>query len=445
MQEHETIQGYLETVQEQIRWKRARPVVAQELEQHLNDQRDAFVRDGKPPEEAERLAVADMGDPVEVGAGLDAVHRPRPQWGLLALTLALSIAGAALRVSLTSRWQASIGLGETVLALVLGTAALLGMYFLDISRLARHTRWVLPAALAAGILSLFLSPSHNNVPYYARYIVLLYPVVYPFWLYSLRRKGWIGFSLAVAGGAALAFVCLMVPYIQAAVSLLFIGFILLLYAIWQNWFGISKKAATFAALLIAFSITASFAFLVSQGLGAARLRTAFHPEIDPLCYGYHGMAIRRVLEASQWFGEGTLDTGKFSFEQFLPEAAYDMFPTTLIYHLGWVPYLLLLAALAALLVWLVLRGLRHTHQLGGMVVRAVALTLGTQMLGSIVLNNGIVLFSTHLPFLVGNLHTILDMALTGLALSVLRGGSIAREEYPGPLRRMHIRLKIEYT
>ena len=42
----DTIRAYLDTVQEQIRWKRARPVVVRELEQHLADQRDAFLEEG---------------------------------------------------------------------------------------------------------------------------------------------------------------------------------------------------------------------------------------------------------------------------------------------------------------------------------------------------------------------------------------------------------------
>ena len=56
----ETIREYLDTVQEQIRWKRARPVVARELEQHLTDQRDAFAEEGHPTAEAERLAVEEI-------------------------------------------------------------------------------------------------------------------------------------------------------------------------------------------------------------------------------------------------------------------------------------------------------------------------------------------------------------------------------------------------
>ena len=43
MPERKTIAAYLEAVREQIRWKRARPVLVQELERHLEDQRDDFL------------------------------------------------------------------------------------------------------------------------------------------------------------------------------------------------------------------------------------------------------------------------------------------------------------------------------------------------------------------------------------------------------------------
>ena len=67
----ESVRGYLDAVEAQIRWKRARTVAARELETHLEDQQEEFLAEGHPPEEAERLAVEDMGDPVAVGADLD--------------------------------------------------------------------------------------------------------------------------------------------------------------------------------------------------------------------------------------------------------------------------------------------------------------------------------------------------------------------------------------
>ena len=77
MQERNTIQEYLDSVKAQIRWKRARPLVRQELTHHLEDQRAAFAAEGC--ENVEGLAVEEMGDPVAVGVELDRIHRPKPQ------------------------------------------------------------------------------------------------------------------------------------------------------------------------------------------------------------------------------------------------------------------------------------------------------------------------------------------------------------------------------
>lgn len=449
MQEPENFQIYLKTVEEQIRWRRARPVLTQELERHLEDQRDAFIAGGAEPEEAERLAVEDMGDPVALGAELDRVHRPRPQWGLLGLTLALALTGAVLRVMLTAGWSYdAISREKTALAILLGTACLLGAYFLDISRLARHPRTICFAALLAGLLSWQLSPSYRYSSYYTRYIVLFYPVIYALWLYSCREKRWTGLFLAILGGVPLAMICVIAPCMTGLVLLILTGFIMLLYAIWQNWFSIPRMAALGSVFVLALVIFGYVCYRISQGYGILRLTIAVHPELDPLNRGFQDLRIRRVLESAQWIGEGALDTGGYAFEHFLPEAAYDMLPTTLVYKLGWLPYLLLIAATAGLTIWLLVRGLRQKHRLGRLVVLAAALTLGLQCLFSVVLNLGCVLFGVTFPLLGGNLHTVLDMTVIGLALSVLRGDSIAREdpaEAPRKLRRIkRIRLKIEY-
>lgn len=153
MPERKTIAAYLEAVQGQIRWKRARPLLVRELERHLEDQRDDFLKEGKAPDEAERLAVEDMGDPVTVGTELDRVHRPRPQWGLLGLTIVLAAVGVFLRVLFRRPYfRQDLVLMRALASLGLGTAAMLGMYFFDVSRLVWHARAVYIGTLAMTVL-----------------------------------------------------------------------------------------------------------------------------------------------------------------------------------------------------------------------------------------------------------------------------------------------------
>ena len=448
----ESIQAYLEAVRTQIRWKRARPVLAQELEQHLEDQRDSFVLAGNAPEEAERLAVQDMGDPVTVGTELDRVHRPRPQWGLLGMTIALAAAGVFLRVIFDNPYaDRTMGLIRTLTALGLGTAAMLGMYFLDVSRLVRHTGAVYIAALFTPAL-LYVIP----YSYYAFVTSALYPLVYALWLYSFRRKGWRGLTLAVLGGVPLTAVCCLVPNSSALLLLLFCGLTLTLYAAGQDWFHVGRwkgMAATLAAALL------FPAFLISRGYLNSfflRVMVALRPELDREGLGFMGWMLklfwedlpplRRVSgEAAMAVNAGARVFG--SGQELRPvDFSQDFLPASMAVAWGWVPLALLLTALTVLLIWLLVKGLRQSYLPGRLVVLAVAMTLGFQILFSMALNFGFVLFSASLPLIVGNLQTVVDMALIGLALSVFRGDSIAREEPEGPRRsrkRPRIRLELQ--
>ena len=162
MPERKTIAAYLEAVQGQIRWKRARPLLVRELERHLEDQRDDFLKEGKAPDEAERLAVEDMGDPVTVGTELDRIHRPRPQWGLLGLTIALAAIGVVLRVLFRQSYVQQMGITRFLASLGLGTAAMLGMYFFDVSRLVRHARALYIGTLVMTVpLLRFVYPTYS--------------------------------------------------------------------------------------------------------------------------------------------------------------------------------------------------------------------------------------------------------------------------------------------
>lgn len=89
---------YLDTLSEQIRCKKARPMIVEEIENHINDQAEAYIKEGMGEEEAVEKAVLEMGDPVEAGVALDRVHRPRMQWELVISAALLSIVGLVMQI-----------------------------------------------------------------------------------------------------------------------------------------------------------------------------------------------------------------------------------------------------------------------------------------------------------------------------------------------------------
>ena len=52
---------YMDQAMEQVRWRRARPALAQELRTHLLDQRDACLAQGMSQTEAEAESLRQMG------------------------------------------------------------------------------------------------------------------------------------------------------------------------------------------------------------------------------------------------------------------------------------------------------------------------------------------------------------------------------------------------
>lgn len=447
MSEHNAMQAYLETVAAQIRWKRARTIILPELAQHLEDQRDAFRSEGL--DNAEQRAVEEMGDPVSVGMELDRLYRPRPQWDMIFLTILFALVGTMLRVWLTKEFEHPFPLYRTLCSLVLGCSALLLGYFSDFTRLGRHGRKLYFLTLVLSALLLSVSPIRNGVSRYTCYVTLVYPVVYAFWLYTWRQKGWRGAVCSVLGGIPLGLFCLLTPYLFGLFLLCITGLVLTASAAWNDWFGIGKRNASLCVTSCAL-LTGGAALWcgMSSGYYVQRLITAFHPEQDPFGCGYRALTIREVLGTSQWIGAGSWDRDGVlpALEKTLPEYDSDAFLTTLVYKLGWLPFLLVLSAFMVLVAWLLFRCFKQKSYLGKWVVSSVLIMLSLQACCSIIWNFGYTLFNTAFPLIIGNLNTVINMGLIGLALSVFRSESVFRDFVYEPqplLSRYRVRVMVQ--
>ncbi len=420
MAKPETISDYLRLVEEQIRWKRARPLLSRELGQHLEDQREAFCQEGQPPALAERLAVEEMGDPVTVGIELDRVHRPKAQWGLLCLSIGLAFLCGFLSVYLTATPEALIKTGCTLL---LGCGCLLGLYFLDVTYLLRHAKAVYLGALLLGVLSLWQSPLWNGVSYYTRSVVLLYPAVYALWLYPCRNEGWWGLCKSLLGGLPLVAITLWTPSVLGTAQLLFIGFLLLLLAGSLDWFGLGKRKTILTVCGLGLAFLLLLGHQLAGGLFRERLMYFLHPAWDPQGRGYQALRVRELLAEAKLIGQGSLPQG-VSFENPLPGWEGDLILTVLIFRLGWLPFLLLMAAFLLLLLWLLGKGLRLRQGASRLITLAVVLTLGIQLAVSVAMNLGWILFNASMPLMVGRANTLVFLSLLGITLSLFRGAAL---------------------
>ena len=156
---------YMEILLAQIREKRARECIRQEMEAHISDQKANYMADGFSEEQAEAKAVSDMGDPVETGSTLDQLHRPKPAWGTLAMIAVLCAAGVILQYAAykdhPSSTMGSYFFENQCLYAVFGFFILCGIYLIDYTRIAQYSR-----LFCIGILLLLLLAGSNFFPFF---------------------------------------------------------------------------------------------------------------------------------------------------------------------------------------------------------------------------------------------------------------------------------------
>ena len=304
---------YIQTVTEQIRYKRALPLVTKELEDHIEDQKNDYIEAGMNAAEAEEAAVLEMGDPVEVGVEMDRIHRPKMAWKMIGLIAVLNLAGIVLmyfiRTNVLSdagnhagdvEWAAS-GIGgninylKSIVWTIIGLACMVVICYFDYSRIGKYARlltgsWIAVMGICIFMGAVYINGAAYGIPFLFGRVLPIRPLLYlivPAYaaiLYSMRRKrtGYFGVIKAVIWQILPIWIILRIPNLAMAVSVEFTFLILLSIAIWKNWFEVNKKRT----LIIIWSLVillpaAGMALLMKigyvKGYQTARLSAFFRP------------------------------------------------------------------------------------------------------------------------------------------------------------------------
>ena len=443
----ETFTQFARTAAEQLRWKKARPLVEDELLTHLCDQRDALMAGGMDETVATAESLRLTGDPYEIGTELDRVHRPKTPKLLFALAALIALAGLAFTALVSFRdYELSYFAVHQSVALLLGTAAMLAAYFLDFTLLGR---FALPLALMfhAALIPLGLLPIGG---FWLRYIYvsthillrglpLLFPLMFAVLLYALRgRHGW---------GVFAAFVS----------CLLDLGFLflcdsaLLIFCARNGWFGLGKKLET---LLTTLPLAADIVWVLV--LGASWFARQFAIVLDPHSYidghGYQTVVLRELLQNAKFIGPGGV--GPYSAQHLARWEGFGMVDlqahalTLLVHRCGWLALIALVTLLTALLVLAFRRCRRQESMLARLVSYAVLLSFSAQTLAYLLSDLTLLPFSAAaFPLFTFGIKTILlNMLQLGFLLSTLRVGSVVRDKdvVAGPVRPRR-RLRVSFT
>lgn len=432
---------YLKTVTEQMRCAQAREAVEEELCSHIEEAARTYEEYGLSKEDACKRAVDQMGDPVEVGVELDRIHRPRFEWKMFGMILALSIMGLVVQFFLERQTGTNV-FWPQLLYTGLGLGAMLLMYFLDYSILGRYAfvcYWgylgLLTAAVLAG--SVMGYRFVNGILY--RFAIPLYLTV-PFFgavLYRYRGSGRKGLlRCGLLGCIPVLFCMYPLRSVGYRINLALILFLMLCFAVWKGWFAVKRKRALAVMSLAFVGIPAAGVALGMKYGFAAYQRARILSILLPGKYEERDYMSRMAREA---LGRCRLVGGSGSEFFLKTETAHtDFVFLNLLAGFGILAGILVILLLACLVGKVFRISLRQQNQLGQMVGVGCGLVFCVQILECVGMNLGLegVRSTLFLPFFsYGNGSAVVFYLLLGLVLSVYRYKDIPRKQKAGMHRK----------
>ena len=433
MRPSDHMQDYLDQICGQVRWKKAHPVIRKELQDHLQDQAQAFEDEGNTPEKAAEMAVREMGDPVMLGTQFDRCYRPGFNWPILLTTLILIALGLIARMMMYSYTGNWFSVGDIVISLLISAGIVLTVLKIDYTILSKT--WLIYGLYVAGMLLFgLLSFSHGRwMLLLSYYKITAVPIVSASLIYRFRDGNYLRVMMcfALVLFPLMAAYGLFAPVLWGMLTALVIFAAALFTGVFEN---IRHRILTLLLLIFPFPAAVGWVLLtVPDHRLADRFATLF-PRTDPQGYGYVGMLIRNALSQAKWIGP----MDNFS-ELLLPTSGVDHLLTWLICRFGWISLAIVLALIGLIAAFGIRVYRRQTGLLSRLLLIGIYAAWGAQASSSLLVGLGVIYtFSYPFPFFGGNMALIFNAVLLGFLLSVCQMGTLGSAMENRPFEKVEL-------
>lgn len=426
MQHSAKLNKFLESICEQIRWKKAHTIVSEEIRNHVIDQKNAFVDKGLDEESAMEKAIEEMGDPVLIGTELDRTHRPKMEWNIFLLTGIMIILGFGIRYIASFEPGTPFMLERSLVTTLIGIACMIGAYFIDFTFIGRYPKSIFTVLTVLSILSILLSPVIKGKHFYVQFILIVFPTIMAGIIYNMRSKGYLGIILSGVFFIIPVFIGLRIPSMSvvALISLCFL--ILITMAIIQGWFNVNKLYGMLHVYIPTLAIVITgFIKLMFYSYNRERLLYIINPSKDPLGWGYISTKMRDMLAGAKFIGKGGLGSNSYM----IPTINTDYILTYLIHRLGWLSFIVVMGIISFFIIRSFKLCYKQKSILGKLVSMAVLVTFTMEVAFYTITNLGLpIMGSLTLPFIsYSGMSTIVNMTLIGIMLSVFKSGDIVKD------------------
>lgn len=433
---------YLELMTGQIRCKKMCPVIAKEVEDHIEDQKQAFMAEGMKEEEAEKAAVEEMGDPVEVGVEMDQIHRPKMPWKaifVIALMQILSGMFAAFFLKQNESYGYIAGIRQ-IFRLAMAFSVMILVCYMDYSWIGKHARLLAGSYLLFMVLMRhFFALQINGAVRWigvGGFIVSfslmswLFLPLYGAVLYRYRGEGYGAVLKAIVWMLLIAGILITCPDLVMAGTVGLSCVFMLMLALEKGWYQVAvTKVMTgigISVVGVPVGILAYFFFFGAE-YQKSRILAMFAVNKSQMMEGTTLGAVRELLSKCMAVGRAT-GVEDFWTGDRISSADYMMLGIA--GYCGILVMVLCIAIIAGLLCWFLRSALKQKNQLGMMMGFGCVMVLAIQFLLSLLANIGVSGFGQGawcLFFGYGRSGQMVSAVLMGILLSIYRHQNVTPE------------------
>lgn len=437
------IKKFIENVCNEIKYKPVRKGISDELKNHLEELKEEYILRGEDENTAEEKAVLQMGDSHLIGKELNKVHKPKLDWMLLVLLIFLTAFGFIISFVRASNNMSGVIYSNSTkkfaISLVIGIILSIIVYFMDYTKIKKHSNFIYIVASAITILSLINSINLTNNIIHIRESTMA-TIAIPLYIISF-----IGFIESIKGSKMIKifdkiinieFVKTIVTSIIALILInqipsisymvvLSISYLIILTIKLLNLEKNKKKN------LIVLWVTTIIMIIILLGNSFRfnRVITSFYPESDPEGAGFIGMNQKAIISSANVIGKAD---GLENIEEVLTlfDVEGNHAIISILAHYGWLMTIALIGIVLLTCIKLIMDSKKIKDFYGKMIIIGISSLFILKSIFHIFMNfNFGVQSNFDLPFVSeGGVNLIVNMICMALVLSIYKRKDILQYE-----------------
>lgn len=421
---HQKVLEYINEVCSHIKNKKVHEEIKLEITGHIEEIASDLVDSGETEDIAIEKAVNQMGDAEIVGRQLHKIHKPEPEWSVLAITILFSGLGLILMYLIESKGALPYNdqiFRRTAISTFIGLLAAGGFYFFDYRRLLVYSKYIYIGTILALIFVVFRGSTWLGIGTIYTNLMTPSPLLSIIALSGLYdRLDWkdsykiftglvLGITPAILMLAAHSFASCF-TYLFSLVTILVVSKINLKYI--------------FGSAILAGSFILSILFKAPYRM--ERFLIFLDPNRDQNGVGWIYKQLSKLIHLGGFWGQGfNLDPRSSTS---VPSVNSEFIFTYIVYTFGWIAGIVLAIFIAAFLIRTARIAVMTKNSYGKLLVSGFVAFFSVQFVWNALMNLSLApTLGISLPFIsFGGSQFVTNMIAVGIILNVYKNRSLSK-------------------